>query len=345
MKTRLARPLGLAVALTFALGACASNLGGRPAPSPHATLSSWQPGATRAALEGFVARVSDPESPDFVPASERVAVFDNDGTLWAEQPAYFQLLFAVDRVRAMALDHPEWNNQQPYQAVLEGDMEALAASGHEGLKTLLAVSHVGMTTGEFEAQVRAWVEDARHPTSGRPYTAMVYQPMLELLEYLRAHGFKTFIVSGGGIDFMRVFTEEVYGIPPEQVVGTSIELRYEERDGEPVLVRLPELSLLDDKAGKPVGIQRYIGRRPILAFGNSDGDFEMLKWTAAGDGARLCGLVRHTDAVREWAYDRQSKIGRLDAALDAAVEREWLVVDMAQDWSAVFPSNDAGTHD
>ena len=284
----------------------------------------------------FVARVSDPASPAFVPEAERIAVFDNDGTLWSEQPAYFQLLFAVDRVKALAPEHPEWKTKQPFKAVLDGDMEALAAGGEHGLLELVMATHGGMTTVEFEAIVRNWLATARHPTTDRPYTEMVYQPMLEVLDYLRANGFKTFIVSGGGIEFMRPWTEEVYGIPPQQVVGSSIKTAFEMRDDGPVLVRLPELAFIDDKEGKPVGIHSHIGRRPIAAFGNSDGDLQMLQWTAAGEGPSLCLYVHHTDADREWAYDRESHIGRLDRGLDEAAERGWTVVSMKDDWKTIF---------
>ncbi|MEJ2580228.1 MAG: HAD family hydrolase [Acidobacteriota bacterium] len=302
-------------------------------------LSSWNEGAAKQAIVDFVARVTDPAGPDFVPEAERIAVFDNDGTLWSEQPAYFQLFFAIDRVKAMAPEHPEWKNKQPFKAVLEGDMEALAAAGEHGLLEIVMASHTGMTTDEFEAIVKGWIATARHPTTGRPFTEMVYQPMLELLDYLRASGFKTFIVSGGGIEFMRPWTEEVYRIPPEQVVGSSVKTDFQMRDGEPVLVRLPEMNFIDDKEGKPVGINSHIGRRPIAAFGNSDGDLQMLQWTAAGDGPSFCLYVHHTDAEREWAYDRGSHIGGLDKGLDEAAARGWTVVDMKNDWKVVHPPN------
>jgi phosphoserine phosphatase len=301
-------------------------------------LPSWNDGAARQSIVDFVALVTDPAGPDFVPGPERIAVFDNDGTLWAEQPAYTQLLFAIDRVNALAPEHPEWNSTQPFRAVLEGDMEALAAAGHHGLLELVMATHAGMTTAEFEAVVTGWLATARHPETGKPYTEMVYQPMLELLDYLRANGFTTFIVSGGGIEFMRPWTEAVYGIPPEQVVGSSITTVYEVRDGVPVLVRQPKIDFIDDKEGKPVGIHSHIGRRPIAAFGNSDGDFQMLEWTTAGDGARLGVLIHHTDADREWAYDRDSHVGRLARGLDEAADRGWVVVDMREDWKVVFPN-------
>lgn len=322
-------------------------LAGCSAPAPVAEqpqsaadpLPSWNDSVARTAILDFVARVTDPDSPDFVPEPERIAVFDNDGTLWSEQPAYFQLFFAMDRVKAMASDHPEWATQQPFQAVLENDMEALVAAGEHGLLELVMATHGGMTTQEFEAIALDWIETARHPTTSRSYTEMVYQPMLELLDYLRATGFKTFIVSGGGIEFMRPWTEAVYGIPPEQVVGSSIKTVYEVRDGEPVIVRLPEMSFIDDKEGKPVGIHSHIGRRPIAAFGNSDGDFQMLEWATAGDGARFGMYIHHTDADREWAYDRDSHIGRLNRGLDEAAERGWVVVDMKRDWATVFSAD------
>jgi phosphoserine phosphatase len=299
-------------------------------------LPSWNEGASRSAILDFVNRVTDADGPEFVPQPERIAVFDNDGTLWAEQPAYFQLLFAIDRVKAMATDHPEWATTQPFQAVLENDMAALAASGEHGLLELVLATHAGITTDEFEQIVTAWLAEARHPTSGRPFTEMVYQPMLELLDHLRANGFKTFIVSGGGIEFMRPWTEGVYGIPPEQVVGSSIKTVFEMTDEGLVLRRLPEINFIDDKAGKPVGINSHIGRRPIAAFGNSDGDLQMLQYTAAGDGARLMLYVHHDDAEREWAYDRQSHIGRLDKGLDEAAANGWTVVSMKNDWNRIF---------
>ncbi|MEM1330969.1 MAG: HAD family hydrolase [Planctomycetota bacterium] len=299
-------------------------------------LSSWNHGATRDRLIAFIGSASDPASSGYIPEAERIAVFDNDGTLWAERPVYFQLLFALDRVREMAADHPEWATAQPFQAAIEGDMKALAESGKEGLVKLVMATHAGMTTDEFATAVRDWVRTARHPESGQPYTAMTYAPMLELLGYLRSNGFKTYIVSGGGVEFMRVFAQEVYGIPPEQVIGTTIKTEFEMTATGPVIRREAEIDFIDDKAGKPVSINRFIGRRPVLAFGNSDGDHEMLQWTAAGDGPRLVGLVHHTDAAREWAYDREGHVGRLDAALDEANDRGWLVVDMARDWDTVF---------
>ncbi|TNF73664.1 MAG: haloacid dehalogenase-like hydrolase [Acidobacteria bacterium] len=304
--------------------------------SPPA-LPSWNNGAAKQAIVDFVARVTDPANPDFVPEAERIAVFDNDGTLWSERPVYFQLFFAIDRVKALAADHPEWKEKQPFKGVLEGDLEAVAATGEHGLLELVMASHTGMTTTEFEQIVKEWLATARHPELDRPYTELVYQPMLEVLDYLRAHGFKAYIVSGGGIEFMRPWVEEVYGVSPEQVVGSSVNTKFEVRNGEPVLVRIPEIDFINDKEGKPVGINSHIGRRPIAAFGNSDGDFQMLEWTTAGDGSRLGVIVHHTDAEREWAYDRDSHVGRLDRGLDEAAERGWVLVDMKSDWTTVYP--------
>lgn len=302
-----------------------------------ASLPSWNPGPSRTAIEQFVARVTDPASADFVPAAQRIAVFDNDGTLWSEKPAYFQLLFAMERVEQLAPQHPEWASTQPFQAVLEGDMAALAESGEHGLLELVMATHAGMTTTEFEQIVRDWIAEARHPRFDRPYTELVFQPMLELLDYLRAHDFRTYIVSGGGIEFMRPWVEAVYGIPPEQVIGSSIEVTYEMRDDGPVLVRLPEIDFIDDKAGKPVGIHKFIGRRPIFAAGNSDGDLQMLEWTTATTPS-FGMLVHHTDGEREWAYDRESHVGRLDQALDRAGEKGWILVDMTKAWETVYPA-------
>ena len=302
-------------------------------------LPSWRDAAAKRAVVGFVERVTAESSPEFVPAAERIAVFDNDGTLWSEQPAYFQLLFALDRVRALAPQHPEWNEKEPFKSALAGDLEAVAAGGEHALLELVMASHAGNTVDEFAATVREWLATAKHPTTSRPYPEMVYLPMVELLDYLRANGFKTFIVSGGGIEFMRVFAEEVYGVPPEQAIGSSIKTKYEVRDGTPVLVRLPEIDFIDDKEGKPVGINRHIGRRPIAAFGNSDGDFQMLEWTTAGPGARLGMLIHHTDSEREWAYDRKSHVGRLDRGLAEADKRNWIVVDMKSDWGVVHAAD------
>jgi phosphoserine phosphatase len=301
-------------------------------------LPSWNDSAPRKAIVAFVERVTKPGSPDFVPPAERIATFDNDGTLWAEQPLYFQLLFAIDRIKALAPQHPEWKDKEPYASLLKGDVKAALAGGERAILNIVMATHAGMTTDEFEKVVTDWLATAKHPTTGRPYTEMVYQPMLELLAYMRANGFKTFIVSGGGVEFMRVFAEKVYGIPPEQVIGSSGTQQFEIRDGKPVLVKLALVDFIDDKADKPVAIQRVIGRRPIAAFGNSDGDLQMLQWTCGASGPRFCLYVHHTDAEREWAYDRQSSIGRLDKGLDAATAGGWTVVDMKRDWKTVFMS-------
>ena len=317
-----------------------------PAPAPRrqtspstAALASWKDGASRKSITDFVDRVTRRDGPEFVPPADRIAVFDNDGTLWAEQPIYVQLVFALDRVKTLAPAHSDWKDRQPFKAVLEGDTKALAEGGEKGLMEIMAVTHTGMTSEEFSKIVSDWIASARHPVTGKLYTEMVYQPMLEVLAYLRGNGFKTFIVSGGGVDFMRPWAERVYGIPAEQVVGSRAKVKYEVRDGTPVLLRLPEIDLVDDKAGKPVGIHQVIGRRPIAAFGNSDGDFEMLEWTTAGPGPRLGVIVHHTDEQREWAYDRASHIGQLARALDEAPKRGWVVVDMKREWSAIYPSD------
>ncbi len=302
-------------------------------------LPSWNDGPVKQSIISFVEQVTDPNSGSFVKPGERIATFDNDGTLWAEQPLYVQLAFAMDRVKELAPAHPEWKIQQPFKSVLENDYKTLAASGHEGLLELMMATHAGMTTAEFEEIVKEWLKTAKHPRFNRPYTELVYQPMLELLSYLRANGFKTYIVSGGGIEFMRPWTEQIFGIPPEQIVGSSIKTKFEMRDGKPVLVRLPEVDFIDDKEGKPVGINSHIGRRPVAAFGNSDGDLQMLQWTQAGEGPSFMLLVHHTDAKREWAYDRESHIGRLDKALDQAQKQGWTVVDMKKDWKTIFPAD------
>ncbi len=300
-------------------------------------LASWNDGAAKARIVGFVKATTEPGGKDFVPIAERIAVFDNDGTLWSEQPMYFQLAFALDRVKALAPQHPEWKTRQPFKAALEGDVKALAATGERGLVELVMATHAGNTSEAFAAVVRDWIKSARHPTLKRPYTELTFVPMRELLDYLRANGFKTFIVSGGGVEFLRVVAEQLYGVPPEQVVGSSVKTRYEVRDGTPVIVRLPQVDFIDDGVGKPVGIHKFIGRRPIAAFGNSDGDFQMLEWTTAGPGARLGVLVHHDDAGREFAYDRASAVGKLARGLDEAGARGWLVVGMKNDWRSVYP--------
>jgi len=301
-------------------------------------LPSWNEGVTKQAIVSFVARVTKAGGPDFVPQPERIATFDNDGTLWSEQPMYIQLAFALDRVRELAPSHPEWKVKEPFKSVLAGDLKGALAGAEKSLMALITATHAGMQTTEFEQTVKRWFSTARHPQYGRPYTECVYQPMVELLSYLRANGFKTFIVSGGGVDFMRPVAEQLYGIPPEQVVGSVGKMKLEMQGGKPVLLREPGIDFIDDKEGKPIGIQRHIGRRPIAAFGNSDGDQQMLEWTAAGAGARFMLLVHHTDGQREVAYDRASAIGKLDKALDEANTNHWVVVSMKDDWKTIFPS-------
>ncbi|MBK7457923.1 MAG: haloacid dehalogenase-like hydrolase [Betaproteobacteria bacterium] len=301
-------------------------------------LPSWNDGVAKARILAFVRAVTEPGGKDFVPPAERIAVFDNDGTLWSEQPMYFQLAFAIDRVRALAPQHPEWQTKQPFKAALQGDLKALAASGEKGLLELVMATHAGNTSEQFAQAVRDWVKTARHPGLQRPYTELTFQPMRELLDHLRANGFKTWIVSGGGVEFLRVVSEALYGVPPEQVIGSSVQTKYELRNGLPVIVRLPTIDFIDDKAGKPVGIHKTIGRRPIAALGNSDGDFQMLEWTTSAPGARLGVIVHHDDAEREFAYDRQSHVGRLERALDEAGARGWTVLSIRQDWKQVFPS-------
>ncbi len=321
----------LGTAFAFALGG--------PTPTVHSAdpLPSWNEGKAKQSVLAFVSKVTTEGSPAFVPAPERIAVFDNDGTLWAEQPMPFQLLFALDRVKALAPQHPEWKDQEPYASLLKGDVKGALTADDHAMLGIIMTTHAGMTTDEFDKIVKDWLATAKHPVTKRPYTAMVYQPMLELLAYLRANGFKTYIVSGGGTEFMRAWTERVYGIPPEQVIGSTIKTAWAWQDGKPVLMRLPDVDFIDDKTGKPVGIQERIGRRPIAAFGNSDGDLQMLQWTTTGSGARFGLVVHHTDAAREWAYDSTGSIGRLDQALVEARTKGWTVVDMKQDWKTIFP--------
>ncbi|MCA9091960.1 MAG: haloacid dehalogenase-like hydrolase [Planctomycetaceae bacterium] len=300
-------------------------------------LPSWNDGRAKRAILEFVQKTTDSSSPHFIPEEHRIATFDNDGTLWSEQPLYFQLAFAIDRVKQLAPEHPEWKEKQPFKTILENDTKTISDFDAHQLVKLILESHAGVTTDEFESIVNNWIATARHPKFGRPYTELVFAPMIELLAYLRLNGYKTYIVSGGGVEFMRPWVEKTYGIPPEQVVGSSIRLKYENQNGKPVMVRLPEIDFIDDKAGKPVGIQKFIGRRPVMAFGNSDGDFEMLEWTTTGQGPRFGLIVHHTDADREWEYDRKSPIGRLDKALDEAPKRGWVIVNMKQDWKVIYP--------
>lgn len=302
-------------------------------------LPSWNDGKARQAILDFVARVTAEGTSDYVAPAKRIAVFDNDGTLWSEQPIYFQLFFAMDRVKDLAKDHPEWKEQEPFASILKGDPTTALAGGERALMQLVLATHSGMTTDEYEQIVSEWISKARHPKTGRLYTEMVYQPMLEVLEFLRENDFKTYIVSGGGIEFMRPWAEAVYGIPPEQVIGSSVVTKFVSKNGEFALERMPELNFFDDKEGKPVAINQHIGRRPIAAFGNSDGDLQMLQWTTAGKGPRLGVYVHHTDAEREWAYDRDSHIGQLKQGLVEAKENGWTVIDMKNDWKAIYPDN------
>lgn len=299
-------------------------------------LPSWNDGPHKQAIVSFVEKATTEGTPDFVPPAERIAVFDNDGTLWSEQPIYVQGAFIFDRVKALSNQHPEWKENEPFKSLLKGDLQTALAGGEAALAEIVMATHAGISTDEFSQIVKDWISTAKHPKTGKLYTEMVYQPMLELLAYLRASGFKTFIVSGGGIEFMRPWAEAVYGIPPEQIIGSSIKTKFESRDGAPVLMRLPELNTFNDKEGKPVGINQHIGRRPIAAFGNSDGDLAMLQWTCSASGPRFCLYVHHTDGEREVAYDRKSHIGQLDKVLDEAATKGWTVVDMKNDWMRIF---------
>jgi phosphoserine phosphatase len=330
MMTRTIFKATLLSILVFWLSSCDQPMAGDPMPS-------WNDTGSKQAIIEFIETVTDKASAQYIPVAERIAVFDNDGTLWSEQPMYFQLAFALERIKALAPEHPEWKDMQPFKAALEGDLNTVMAGGHHALLELVMASHAGNTTEEFAQIVEDWLATARHPKTGRLYTEMVYQPMLELLSYLRDNGFKTYIVSGGGIEFMRPWTEAVYGIPPEQVIGSSIKTTFEIRDETPVLVRKPEINFIDDKEGKPVGINQHIGRRPIAAFGNSDGDLQMLQWTCIKQENSFCLYVHHTDAGREWAYDRDSHIGKLDKGLDEAKSNGWTVVDMRHDWKQIYP--------
>ena len=300
-------------------------------------LPSWNESNSKTAIIEFVRKTTEEGGVDFIPVADRVACFDNDGTLWSEQPMYFQLAFAIDRIMAMAQEHPEWATTQPYKALLEGDMETVMAGGEHALLEIVMTTHAGMTTDEFASTVKTWLATATHPKTGKRYNEMIYQPMLELLHYLRANDYKTFIVSGGGVDFMRPWVEEAYGIPADQVVGSSGKVKFEVVDGGPVLKKLPELNFIDDKEGKPVGIHQYIGKRPIFTGGNSDGDYAMLQWTSKGPGPRFGLIIHHTDADREWAYDSVSHIGRLKKGLEDAATYPWTIVDMKSDWKVIYP--------
>ena len=338
MKTLKTRIVACLFAFLLAISFTTVIEASGPSAEPGACqLPSWNDGAAKKSIIDFVAKVTKVDGQGFVQPAERIAVFDNDGTLWAEQPMYFQFLFMLDRVKALAPQRPEWKTQEPFASILKGDVKSALAGGEKSLGQLMMATHAGMTSEEFEKIVRDWIATARHPKTGRLFTEMVYQPMLELVTCLRTNGFKAYIVSGGGVEFMRPWSERVYGIPPEEVIGSSIKTKFDLRDNRPVLVRLPEINFIDDGPGKPVGIQMQIGRRPVAAFGNSDGDLQMLQWTTDGNGPRFGLIVHHTDAEREWAYDRNSSIGRLDKALDEAQSKGWVVVDMKKDWKTIFP--------
>ncbi|NTW26354.1 MAG: haloacid dehalogenase-like hydrolase [Lentimicrobium sp.] len=300
-------------------------------------LPSWNTGTSKKAIINFVTKTTTEGSDDFIPVADRIACFDNDGTLWSEQPMYFQLAFAIDRVKALAPQHPEWKTTQPFQALLEGDMKTMMAGGENALMQIMMVTHGGLTTEEFEKTVTDWMATATHPQTGKHYNEMIFEPMLELLNYLRANDYKTFIVSGGGVDFIRPWAEQTYGIPPYQVIGSTGKVKYDTLNGKPTLIKLPEINFIDDKEGKPVGIHQYIGKRPVFTAGNSDGDYAMLQWTSTGTGPRFGMIVHHTDSSREWVYDRKSHIGKLDKGLDDALKYNWLVVDMKADWKMIYP--------
>lgn len=335
MQTHSSMKLNLCILTFFAL--TLMILSSVTASQSQDPLPSWNDGPNKQAIIEFVTKTTDQNQASFIPPTRRIATFDNDGTLWSEQPLYFQAIYIFDRIRELAPEHPEWQQKEPYASVLNGDSKSALAGGKQALLEMLMGTHAAVTASEFSESVADWLASARHPDSGKPYTAMVYKPMLELLDYLRDNDFKVFIVSGGGIDFLRVFAEEVYGVPPEQVVGSSLKAKYEIRNGLPVIVKQAEVDFIDDKAGKPVGIHRYIGRRPILAVGNSDGDFEMLEWTSAGEGPSLAMIVHHDDAEREWAYDRESHIGRLVRGLDEGPQRGWKIISMKNDWNLIYP--------
>lgn len=335
MQTHSSMKLNLCILTFFAL--TLMILSSVTASQSQAPLPSWNDGPNKQAIIEFVTKTTDQNQGTFIPPTRRIATFDNDGTLWSEQPLYFQAIYIFDRIRELAPEHPEWQQKEPFASVLNGDSKSALAGGKQALLEMVMGTHAAVTASEFSESVADWLASARHSGSGKPYTAMVYKPMLELLDYLRDNDFKVFIVSGGGIDFLRVFAEEVYGVPPEQVVGSSLKAKYEIRNGLPVIVKQAEVDFIDDKAGKPVGIHRYIGRRPILAVGNSDGDFEMLEWTSAGEGPSLAMIVHHDDAKREWAYDRESHIGRLIRGLDEGPQRGWKIISMKNDWNLIYP--------
>ena len=335
MKCMIKLPI-LALIVFLAIGFSFTKLQKEELINAKDPLPSWNDGASKKSIIDFVTKTTKSGGADFVPVADRIACFDNDGTLWSEQPMYFQLAFSIDRIKAMAPQHPEWKTTQPFQALLEGDIKTALSGGEKSLMQIIATTHSGMTTEAFEKTVKDWMATATHPATKKHYNEMIYQPMVELLNYLRSNGYKTFIVSGGGVDFMRPWVEKAYGIPSDQVVGSSGKVKYEIKDGQPVLIKLPELNFIDDKEGKPVGIHQYIGKRPVFTAGNSDGDYPMLQWTSTGSGPRFGMIVHHTDAVREWAYDRQSHIGKLEKGLDDAPKYNWLIVDMKNDWKKIY---------
>ncbi|WP_288369672.1 HAD family hydrolase [uncultured Algoriphagus sp.] len=334
MKNKLS--IFLLVILAFA---CVekTTTGVSEAPSEEVQLNSWNDGASRSAIMDFVKKTTTEGSSDFIPEGDRIAVFDNDGTLWGEQPIYYQLYYALDFMKKNASDHPEWSGIESVQAILNDDLKGALAGGHQAIAELIMVSHAGMTEDEFAQSVRSWLQSSRHPDTGKAFNEMIYQPMLEILDFLRANGYKTFIVSGGGIDFIRVWAEEAYGIPPYQVLGSSLKAKYEERDGKNQVVKIPELNFFDDKEGKPVGIHQHLGVKPTIAVGNSDGDYQMLEYTTNSSGPRLGILIHHTDSEREYAYDSLSAIGNLKAGLINGPDLGWVIVDMAKDWKTVYP--------
>ena len=342
---KLIDPLLLCSALTWM--ACSNGANGRLVDGDstivetnlavRGALPSWNDGEAKRAIVDFIKSATVKGSPGFVKKEDRIAVFDNDGTLWTEQPLYFQFFFVIDRVKALAPQHPEWQTKEPFKSVLAGDMKKALASGEKGLGEMMMTTHAGTTDEEFYRVVRNWVDTAKHPFSHRRFTEMVFQPMLELMQYLRAAGFQVFIVSGGGVDFMRPWTEAVYNVPPQQVIGSSLKVKYEVINDTPRILRLPEVNFVDDKAGKPAGIHQYIGKRPVFTAGNSDGDYEMLQWTATGAGPRMGIIVHHTDSLREWSYDRASPIGKLEKGLDDAAKYKWTIVDMKRDWKVIYP--------
>jgi len=341
MKHKITLSVMIMVAVTTLLSSC--NQQSKNGTSSKETISvtdplpSWNEGASKQAIIDFVTKITKEGTADFVPVTDRIACFDNDGALWSEQPMYFQMAFAIDQVKTMAPQHPEWKTKQPFKALLDGDLKAVLAGGEHALLEIIMVTHAGMTTDEFSQVVKDWISSAKHPKTGKLYKEMVFQPMLELLSYLRANGYKTFIVSGGGVDFIRPWAEEVYGIPGHQVVGSSGQVKYAEVNGKVTLIKLPEINFVDDKEGKPIGIHQYIGKRPVFAAGNSDGDYAMLKWTAEGEGPRFAMLIHHTDSIREYAYDRESSNGRLNKGLDDATKYNWRVIDMNSEWKAIYP--------